>query len=1261
MKNIKFWILIAFLAPINIYVNADIDPEKNPDYIPVVIPPSPTAAALGQYGQVPVGMFTGTPQVSIPLYTLKSKYLSVPLSLSYSSNGVKVDQVASWVGLGWSLNAGGVITRTVRGQEDENFSYPVPENMDEYCYETWEFLNFVWDDLMDTEPDMFSFNFNGYSGKFVIYDDQDGNYSVATIPYQNLKIHIGITDGGIDTILVTTPNGIKYCFGGDYIETAKVFNNGYECSRSFSKEKNTAWYLYKIEHPQGDIIEFEYESNIFTYRSGISETIRKLVNLSSGCGTGDECSPGQEAPSQCIQILRSKTWHLSNITTLYGKYAIFEASDNRLDLSDFKLDAFVINNPDSNLFKRFELDYHFTTHNNFTNSIHTADQTLKQRMFLTSLSIEDPNQSEVEQYAFDYIDYEALAPRLSFAQDHWGYFNGANNNVFLPDPGEGWSFYFNETYADREANGLFSDKGLLEKVTYPTGGYTLLEYEPHSYPVEVTIYPDPQYLSCYSTGNDYYQYNDVVCGFSVLEGQTADVSGFMTYDGGLDPECNNPQNDYKGRVIIRETVTQDIIFSHYLTESNDEFNDAIPLEGGMDYELVVGAAGKCTRVGGHLSYYNGEAYQTIVNQETGGQRIAKTTIYDNLSDQSEIVKYQYNVLSETDISSGVIEADALFVQNSIIRMQCLHPCDYHDCEYVTLYSASVNTLYNSTGNHIYYPYVTKFFGDDGIGGAEQFEYSVSHDQYGRSLISSNYILGSTKVNKAWNSGNLLKHNIYKKKPDGSWTIVNKTVNTYLEDSRNETILTGHAIRKNIEQVCFTPWWVECTDELRDNPLRYQCTAYQQHCINGDSAHKYRMYDGSGFCRADDAVNIPVWHPCHETSADSVETDPSLDHFDVMEYEILSKWQYIESTEVKEYDENGQNPVITTTQYFYDNPEHAQLTKSVTTDSKGQTVEQEYYYPGDYGNIGNFNTLIVQHMIGLPIDVRTSVDDKLISGTVTGYNLRGQPIEVFVAEDELGTDLPFDNLNPTYGTKKIDLKYDGFNNLYSYLLIDNNPVSYCWGYDDQYPICKTENASVQEMSFTSFEDKKCSDWQNTAPIIFEPDAKSGKKVAKLSASMNNGSGISKSFPLTGLSEPVSGYMASVWVKSVSTDAFIHIEIENIWSTNQRVYCSGSNEWELLQVSIPRDVVQDYVNGSNSIKVYIKNTGGDDAWFDDLRVHPSDAFMTTYTYDPMLGVTSESDINNLTKTYEYDNYGRLYLIRDHNGDILQRFTYHFASEN
>jgi hypothetical protein len=81
--------------------------------------PSPNSASLGEYGNIPVNMFTGQPNIFIPLYEIKEGAISVPISLDYSLTSVKPNRKSGWVGLGWNLSVGGCITRNVRGAYDE--------------------------------------------------------------------------------------------------------------------------------------------------------------------------------------------------------------------------------------------------------------------------------------------------------------------------------------------------------------------------------------------------------------------------------------------------------------------------------------------------------------------------------------------------------------------------------------------------------------------------------------------------------------------------------------------------------------------------------------------------------------------------------------------------------------------------------------------------------------------------------------------------------------------------------------------------------------------------------------------------------------------------------------------------------------------------------------------------------------------------------------------------------------------------------------
>ena len=79
---------------------------------------SPAAAGATRYADYSVSYGLGLADISIPLYEVKSHSLTLPISLSYDSGGIRVDDVSGPAGLGWTLEAGGVITRTVMGLDD---------------------------------------------------------------------------------------------------------------------------------------------------------------------------------------------------------------------------------------------------------------------------------------------------------------------------------------------------------------------------------------------------------------------------------------------------------------------------------------------------------------------------------------------------------------------------------------------------------------------------------------------------------------------------------------------------------------------------------------------------------------------------------------------------------------------------------------------------------------------------------------------------------------------------------------------------------------------------------------------------------------------------------------------------------------------------------------------------------------------------------------------------------------------------------------
>lgn len=259
---------------------------------PVRNAPSPEVSSLGTFGEIPVGMFTGQPDISIPLYELKDGSISIPVVASYSLASVKPENQGSPMGLGWNLCCGGYITRTVRGVKDERMG---TDNVPHGLYGNAEKLRGITEESFtvhtmnmtglnagmgwyELSADEFAFDFCGYRGNFyytedgwqVVSDDKikvEFNENDGFIRYKDTRVCNDFNGKGwpfrsdddrhFNKFTLVTPDGTRYEFGGTY---ATEYCISYY-NRNNSELVPTTWKLSKITTVDNRTAEFIYDTD----------------------------------------------------------------------------------------------------------------------------------------------------------------------------------------------------------------------------------------------------------------------------------------------------------------------------------------------------------------------------------------------------------------------------------------------------------------------------------------------------------------------------------------------------------------------------------------------------------------------------------------------------------------------------------------------------------------------------------------------------------------------------------------------------------------------------------------------------------------------------------------------------------------------------------------------------------------------------------------------------------------------------------------
>ncbi len=402
-----------------------------------------------QYGNIPVSLTTGALSINIPLWNVNSGNLSVPVSASYSTNGLRTSDTPSELGLHWRLNAGGSIVQIVKGR----YNYTLcPENQHNLENpDNFDFMSSVLNGDADAEPDIFKVNAPGLQVDFMLAEDDsflkltENDIKIEFTDINESPLYPNISKG----FKITSSNGTKYYFNRVKSDIYSNPDNSHHVSYI-----NNIWYLTKIENADNT------NSVIFNYSEHETDAPYDLPNFSYGefyAGTSDDTELHLVSFIETVKLISIESenetvfFNYDNLTSYespYDEFSMPDYPDFIFNKTEQFLQTIEIKNNKDDIIKNYEFDYDVNNYN---------------RVFLKEISEISSNDNYLPPYKFKYINPEATGVVFDDKSDCWGYRNYSSfNNIHRIIPSG-------------------DSTGLLKEVAYPMGGYTKYYYESNKY------------------------------------------------------------------------------------------------------------------------------------------------------------------------------------------------------------------------------------------------------------------------------------------------------------------------------------------------------------------------------------------------------------------------------------------------------------------------------------------------------------------------------------------------------------------------------------------------------------------------------------------------------------------------------------------------------------------------------------------------------------------------------------------------------------
>ncbi|MDR2954990.1 MAG: hypothetical protein LBV43_07910 [Prevotella sp.] len=440
------------------------------------------AMAVQRYTNYPMDYSTGLPNITIPLYEIKVGDITLPITLSYHSSGLKPNEAPGRIATGWTLNAEPSISKQVRGIDDSS-PYGLA-NYDPGLYKDVNGANFynkqIADGKIDAMSDVYFYRLADKGGAFVMANGGNNKQFIPQ-PYSEIKI-----TGSPNNVTIEEENGITYKFGG-----ADSYIDRYSSSRLpvslLCKEITSKMTKAKISfvYNHSGLVNFDYNSYFSDDVVVVGGLRQSRTNTPTITKTINGLSRTYEYPSQgyLYEIYEEagisytgtgKTTAMMDLQPLreikFDNGSVIFEGDNRSWIDIWVKDK------SNNIIK--EITLYCSPYNPWGN-------TDMQHRKLDSVRIRVPG-GDTQRYTFGYHDPSHTPERDTRSTDYWGFFNGvydADNLSTVPSfttvvtNRNNVQYTYEHTGMSRTPNAWATQTGVLNRITDPNGAETIFEYE----------------------------------------------------------------------------------------------------------------------------------------------------------------------------------------------------------------------------------------------------------------------------------------------------------------------------------------------------------------------------------------------------------------------------------------------------------------------------------------------------------------------------------------------------------------------------------------------------------------------------------------------------------------------------------------------------------------------------------------------------------------------------------------------------------------